>query len=170
MTTRRIYDEELHAQFVTFSCYHRRRLLDHPYCRQVVIAILAEELEKRDGICCGFVIMPNHVHATVWFPATGCVSSFMQNWKSRSSRQLKTFLRGQLKEYAKSLDLKQPFWQPKYYPFNLYSEKKATEKLDYMHINPVCAGLVDKPCDWQWSSARYYMQDKPVEVPMGWVF
>ena len=36
MAKRRIYDDELHAQFVTFSCYRRRRLLDHPSARQVV--------------------------------------------------------------------------------------------------------------------------------------
>ena len=31
MSRRRIYDDELHAQFVTFSCYQRRRLLGHDY-------------------------------------------------------------------------------------------------------------------------------------------
>ena len=95
MTKRRIYDDQLHAQFVTFSCYRRRRLLDHPRARQVVMAVLAE--------------------------------------------------------YSKSIDPKQPFWQPKYYPFNLYSEKKAKEKLDYMQLNPVRAGLVQQACDWRWS-------------------
>ena len=30
MAKRRIHDDELHAQFVTFSCYRRRRSLDHP--------------------------------------------------------------------------------------------------------------------------------------------
>ena len=59
---------------------------------------------------------------------------------------------------------------PKYYPFNLYTEKKALEKLDYMHKNPVTAGLVEQACDWQWSSARYYEQRKSVGVPLGWVF
>ncbi|HUT12295.1 MAG TPA: hypothetical protein VMY42_17490 [Thermoguttaceae bacterium] len=29
MTERRIYDDEFHAQFATFSRYRRRRLLDH---------------------------------------------------------------------------------------------------------------------------------------------
>ena len=78
MAKRRIYDDELHAQFVTFSCYRRRRLLDHPRARQVVMGVLADELRKREGICCGFVVMPDHVHAIVWFPEAGCLSSFMQ--------------------------------------------------------------------------------------------
>ncbi len=94
----------------------------------------------------------------------------MQIWKSRSSRELKRFVRGQMPKYAESIDPRDPFWQPKYYPFNLYSQKKAKEKLDYMHLNPVRAGLVEQACDWQWSSARYYEQEQSVGVPLGWVF
>lgn len=170
MTKRRIHDDEFHAQFVTFSCYQRRRLLDHAHPRQVVIALLSEELKKHGGTCCGFVVMPDHVHTIVWFPAAGCLSPFMQTWKSRASRQLKKFVRGQMQEYAKSIKPKQPFWQPKYYPFNLYTEKKAKEKLDYMHLNPVRAGLVRQACDWPWSSAQYHEQGRSVGVPLGWVF
>ncbi|MFH1923827.1 MAG: transposase, partial [Planctomycetota bacterium] len=139
MARRQIHDDELHAQFVTFSCYRRRRLLDHPRTRQIVMSILAAELVSHGGTCCGFVVMPDHVHAIVWFPEPGRLSAFMQVWKSRSSRQAKKFIRGQLQKYTESFDPKGPFWQPKYYPVNLYTEKKAREKLDYMHANPVRA-------------------------------
>ena len=61
MAKRRIYDDELHAQFVTFSCYRRRRSLAHPRARQIVMGVLAAELKKHDGTCCGFVVMPDHV-------------------------------------------------------------------------------------------------------------
>ncbi|HYK38366.1 hypothetical protein [Alloacidobacterium sp.] len=30
-----------------------------------------------------------------------------------------------------------PFWQARYYDFNVYTEKKRIEKLRYMHRNPV---------------------------------
>ncbi len=50
MTRRHIYDDELHAQFVTFSCYRRRRLLDDAQARQAVIGVLAEELAKSKGV------------------------------------------------------------------------------------------------------------------------
>jgi putative transposase len=55
-------------------------------------------------------------------------------------------------------------WQPKYYVFNVFSEIKAREKLDYMHNNPVKAGLVDNPVDWPYSSARWYLLRKAVGV------
>ena len=170
MAKRRIYDDEFHAQFVTFSCYRRRQLLNHPRARQVVMAILSEELGKSEGTCCGFVVMPDHVHAILWFPRSGCLSPFMQTWKSRASRPLKKLTRGQMQEYAQAIDPREPFWQPKYYPFNLFTEKKAIEKLDYMHLNPVRAGLAGAATEWRWSSARYYIDGASVGVPLGWVF
>ena len=62
------------------------------------------------------------------------------------------------------VDLSGPMWQPKYYVFNVSSGKKASEKLAYMHGNPVKAGLVDKPVDWPYSSARWYFLRKSVGV------
>ena len=69
MATRRIFDAEQHAQFVTFSCFRRRRLLDHAGIRDRFVTITAEKLREHRGICTGFVVMPDHVHAIVWFGA-----------------------------------------------------------------------------------------------------
>jgi len=83
---------------------------------------------------------------------------------------LKKLVRGQWAGYFKTIDRKDPFRQPRYYAFNLYSEKKALEKLDYMHMNRVRAGLVEKAVDWAWSSARYFDSAKSVGVPLEWIF
>jgi hypothetical protein len=57
-------------------------------------------------------------------------------------------------------------WQRRFYPFNVFSEKKRQEKLNYMHNNPVKRGLVSAPGDWPWSSWRfYYLQDASI-LPM----
>jgi hypothetical protein len=45
-------------------------------------------------------------------------------------------------------------WQRRFYPFNVYSEKKRLEKLSYMHNNPVECGRVSSPDQWPWSSFR----------------
>ena len=55
-------------------------------------------------------------------------------------------------------------WQPEYYAFNAYSETKVREKLDYMHNNPVKAGLVRKAVDRPDSPARRYFLKKAVGV------
>ena len=39
------------------------------------------------------------------------------------------------------------FWQPRYYDFNVWSSAKRTEKLKYIHRNPVARGLVERPED-----------------------
>ena len=61
------------------------------------------------------------------------------------------------------------FWQPKNHTFEIETERKLLEKLDYIHLNPVRAGIVKVATDWRWSSARWYVQDEKVDVPISWV-
>ncbi len=169
MTERRIYDGQLDAHFVTFSCYRRRRLLDHDQAKRIVLGVLNSQLVKRKASCVAFVVMPDHVHSVVWFPLAGQLSVFMQQWKRLSSHKIMQFVRDELNHYGESIKGKQPLWQPKYYSFNLFDEEKVREKLTYMHENPVRAGLVATACDWPWSSARHYEQNCGVGVPIQWV-
>jgi putative transposase len=56
-------------------------------------------------------------------------------------------------------------WQRRFVPFNVYTEKKRLEKLDYMHHNPVKRRLVRSPDLWPWSSFRfYYLNDSSVST------
>ena len=48
-------------------------------------------------------------------------------------------------------------WQPSFYDFNIYSEEKLNQKLNYIHLNPVRAKLCENPEDWLWSTARFYL-------------
>ncbi len=48
------------------------------------------------------------------------------------------------------------FWQARFHDFNVYSEGKKKEKLNYIHANPVKRGLVNHPKDWPWSSWGFY--------------
>ena len=49
-----------------------------------------------------------------------------------------------------------PFWQARYYDFNVFTNRKFDEKLVYMHRNPVKRSLTAKPEDWPWSSFLHY--------------
>jgi hypothetical protein len=51
---------------------------------QIVIGQMDSRLSKHSGICTGFVIMPDHVHALLWFPEPGVLSSFMTTGKIRA--------------------------------------------------------------------------------------
>jgi putative transposase len=114
--------------------------------------------------------MPDHVHAIVWFAAPGGLSPFMKSWKQTTSLRLKRVLCGVAPNYAGTISTDEPLWQAKYYPFNLYSALKARERLDYMHLNPVRAGLVARAVDWRWSSAGYYEGGADVGIPLEWIF
>lgn len=69
MVKRRVYDDEKHIHFVTFSCYRRRQYLQSERARRIMIGHLGSRLTKHDGLCLGFVMMPDHVNALVWFPS-----------------------------------------------------------------------------------------------------
>jgi putative transposase len=169
MANRRIYDDALYAHFLTFSCDRRRRLLDHDHPKRVVLGVLAEQLAHQSATCVGFVVMPDHVHAIVWFPECGQLSRFVHEWKRRSSFHIRAWYRAGRANYFDSADLGDRFWQPKYYAFEVYSRPKLEEKLVYMHLNPVRARLVSRAVDWPWSSARWYEEGRSVGVPLGWV-
>ncbi len=57
-------------------------------------------------------------------------------------------------------------WEPRYYDFNVFTDKKRIEKLRYIHRNPVKRGLVENPEDWKWSSYRSYVAAESYLVRM----
>lgn len=168
MSRRRVYDREKHVHFVTFSCFKRRQFLSPDRAKRIVIGHLGSRLTAYDGLCLGFVIMPDHVHALIWFPEAGQLSPFMNRWKGESSHALKTLFQSSFPNYWATLNEAEPIWQPKYYGFNIWSRPKVEEKLDYMHMNPVRAGLVELPDKWLFSSARWYLRMRSVGIPIGW--
>lgn len=52
------------------------------------------------------------------------------------------------------------FWRQDNQPIELYSPGFTVQKLNYVHNNPVEAGLVDKPADYLYSSARSYVHSR----------
>ena len=166
---RRIVDDKLYAHFVTFSVHKRRRLLDHEHPKRIVLGVLNYVLEKHAARCVGFVIMPDHVHAIIWFPATDQLSPFMHEWKRQSSLRVRAWYRKEAPNYAKEFGEGDRFWQAKYYAFEIFERQKLEEKLGYMHRNPVRAGLVEQAADWRWSSARWYELREDVGVPIQWI-
>lgn len=47
-------------------------------------------------------------------------------------------------------------WQPRFFDRALRTVKEYNEKVEYIHMNPVKAGLVRIPQDWKWSSYNEY--------------
>jgi putative transposase len=47
-------------------------------------------------------------------------------------------------------------WQQSFYDRVIQSDVQLSNEINYMHYNPVRAGLVDSPRDYEFSSHRYY--------------
>ena len=47
-------------------------------------------------------------------------------------------------------------WQPRFFDRALRTVKEYNEKVEYIHLNPVKAGLVSRPEDCRWSSYNEY--------------
>jgi hypothetical protein len=47
-------------------------------------------------------------------------------------------------------------WQPRFFDRALRTVREYHEKVQYIHLNPVKAGLVNRAEDWPWSSVHDY--------------
>jgi putative transposase len=105
--------------------------------------------------------MPEHVHLLLSEPKKGTPSTLLQMLKQRVSRKMRKRTTGNQRQPARLLfpelaENLRRFWQARFYDFNVYTERKKREKLDYMHNNPVTRKLVRRPQDWPWSSYLSY--------------
>jgi len=150
--------------FVTFSCYRRRPYLGTHRARQRFVKILDQVRSRFIFLLIGFVVMPEHVHLLVSEPKKGNLSKALQVLKQRVSRALRKpagKASAQLSlAFAAATD-RPALWQRRFYDFNVWSDRKVREKLDYMHRNPVQRKLVSHPKDWPWSSWSHYEKGEP---------
>jgi putative transposase len=143
--------------FVTFSCHHRDPLLSDPRARDVFEQTLERVRQWYGFFVCGYVIMPEHVHLLISEPERSTLARVLQMLKQNTAHLLRP-------------PEGSPFWLPRYYDFNVWSEDKRVEKLRYVHRNPVKRGLVERPEDWLWSSFRHYASglEGAVEIESQW--
>ncbi len=62
------------------------------------------------------------------------------------------------------------FWQQEYHPIVLDTQEKLIQRLNYLHENPIRAGIVWLPQDYKYSSAIDYYCDKPGILPIDRLF
>jgi putative transposase len=149
------HNRDLH--FITFSCYRRKPKLGQPVARRVFEQALERTRKRYQFRVMGYVVMPEHVHLLLSEPEDGTLATALQALKQSVSRTL-------------ALRSAEPFWQARYYDFNVWTAKKHAEKLRYLHRNPVARGLVARPEDWHWSSYRHYATgvEGVVEIESEW--
>ncbi|QOV91778.1 REP-associated tyrosine transposase [Humisphaera borealis] len=129
-----------------------------------------------------WVVMPNHVHVMVRVYEGWTLGKIVQSWKSFTSRkigkmlrekivgnaelQLGTGLSSPVKNVKQGLGNAGPeagvtptevsggIWMREYWDRYIRNEQHFTATVDYIHQNPVKAGIVSSPTAWRWSSAN----------------
>jgi putative transposase len=149
---KRCYGEG-HLHFITFSCYLRLPLLKTPRARDVFVRELEKARDEMGFQLIGYVVMPKHVHLLISEPKQGTPSTVLQKLKLRVARKLrkrrKPVNTGQFElPFVETREALPGFWQARFHDFNVYSERKRQEKLNYIHENPVKRGLVSHSKDW----------------------
>lgn len=114
--------------------------------------------------------MPEHVHLLVSEPERASLAVAIQMLKQNTATQLRWVPRPCRSRPSIETARSRPFWQARYYDFNVWSKQKIEEKVRYMHFNPVERELVSSPEDWEWSSARHYQSglEGVVEIESWW--
>ena len=172
--TRKVYDVDGDAHFLTFSCYRRLPLLTKDRTCQWLVDAIALSREKNPFDLWAWVAMPEHVHL-VLFPHRGVrIAQILTTMKQSVSRKAINWLRVNAPDYLENLLDRQPngkqsyrFWQRGGgYDRNLRSTRDVHEKILYVHQNPVKRDLVSRPEDFQWSSARAWSTglDEPIAI------
>jgi putative transposase len=141
--------------FITASCYRRQLFLGTALRRDLFLWVLERIRRRYRFAVLGYVIMPEHFHMLVTEPQRGTLSTVIQALKLGFSRRLLS--PGRALQSPALWPSPRRIWQPRFYDFNVWTERKRIEKLRYMHRNPVKCGLVDAPEQWSWSSFRFYL-------------
>lgn len=124
--------------FVTTSILNHKKLFNPENIKKAE-EILFRTAKDKDVILMGYVIMPNHIHLLVGAYEGGSqLSKFMHSLKGR---------------IRKDLFGDQKIWQNRFDDLVIIGEKQFRIKLEYIHGNPVRAGLSVTQIGWFGSSA-----------------
>ena len=87
-----------------------------------------------------YTIMPDHIHLFVWLNHNSC--------------GLKRWIKGLKRALSEKLNCRQiklPHWQESFFDHLIRNGESYIDKCEYVRLNPVRAGLVEKPEDWPYN-------------------
>ena len=102
----------------------------------------------------GYVVMPSHVHLLISPRNQGLIRA-MRDLKSTAGFDI-----------ARTRGSSGPIWQARYFDTIIRRVRDFWQKLEYIHGNPVEAGLVGSPEEWKWSSYRQFARKGNSPIPV----
>jgi REP element-mobilizing transposase RayT len=134
---------------------------------------------RGDFIIIAYVIMLNHFHLIIKTKKGLTVSQCIGNFKRITSRKISLKLekagnKKLLSSLGKAASLDPTsdsrVWEYRFDSFVIMNEDALRQKINYIHNNPVKAGLVTEPSEWPYSSARNYadFDETLIQVDVEW--
>jgi len=144
--------------------------------RDIIIESLAYCISNKGLIVHGYVIMSNHIHLIVRANEGFKISDILRDFKKYTSKEILKLIIGSnvesrqewmlrlFKYFAKynKNNTHYQLWKRDNKPIELATPKWINQKLDYIHNNPVNAGLVNAPEDYVYSSASNYYKGEGI--------
>jgi putative transposase len=150
-----------YPQFFTATILEWKPLLHEDEYKDIIINSLQFLVTNKRVRLYAFVIMQNHIHL-IWqalneFTPINIQHSFL----SYTAHQMQSKLQ---KENASLLlsfkviakDRNYQFWERDSLGIELYTNDAFIQKLDYIHYNPVKAGVCQFPEEYKYSSTKFY--------------
>ena len=150
-----------YPQFVTITCLDWKMLLRPDRHKKIVLDSLQFLVRQNRIRLFAFALMDNHMHF-IWQMGVGMRPDFVQRDFLRfTGQQIKFSLMKDQPEWlvefrVNASDRYYQFWERNSLSIELRSHKFFLQKFNYLHENPVKAGLVRVPEDYLFSSAKFY--------------
>ncbi len=137
-------------------------------------------ISEKDLRLHAWVIMSNHVHLIVSTSGKNTIPAFVRDCKKFTSKKIIACVANNQQESRKRWMLNlfsfagrnnnenevYQFWQQEYHPIALDTPEKTIQRLNYLHDNPVRAGIVWFADDYKYSSAIDYHKNVPGLLPI----
>ena len=126
-----------------------------------VAQVMQDTLIKFHGVkyeLVAWCIMPNHVHVLI--NTMESLGKVVQSWKSYvgkwalANNENLSLAIPSANDAEQGLGAPRMFWMREYWDRYIRDESHFNNTVNYIHENPVKAGLCSIPSEWQWSSAR----------------
>jgi putative transposase len=154
--------------FISFATVGWIDVFTRKNYRDIIVDSLNFCVEKKELILYGWVIMSNHLHL-VCKAKQGNLSAILRDFKAHTAKailaEIKTNPESR-KEWMLAIfktagahstkNKEYQFWRHDNHPIEVFTNEVIDQKLEYLHNNPVKAGIVSKADDYVYSSAMDY--------------
>ena len=169
MSTKYKFNDQDSLYFLSFSVVNWIDLFIRNEYKEIMLDSWKHCQAKKGLEIYGWCIMTSHIHMVIGTHGDK-LENIMRDMKKHTSTALKQAIKEHPTESRRewmlwmmkrageknSQNSKFQLWQQDNHPIELFDHKILHQKLDYMHYNPVVAGIVEKPEDYLYSSARDY--------------